>query len=187
MSSKKKIIVSISSFAILIMAVVIAVVAVLAAQSITVKSSVNVTYTAKEVAAKVTSKYKIGDTGTLTNIGSGSISFDGTEDLTNNTQTTGTITSSTDLTSTNNYIEFVFTFTNEGDAEYTATLTLPATVDNFEATYTVPNTAGATKVTDTSFRLKGKTTTAVEYKVKFKIKDVSKNAELKGDFQWVME
>ena len=184
MNAKRKMIIAISAFAMVVLATVVAVIAVLAAQNVTIQSSINVTYTSSEVAAKVTAKYQVAN-GTASNIGTGGYEFEGTESGANATQnlTTSALTINT-LTSTNNYVDFIFTFTNEGSAEYTATLTLPATATNFEISYTVPDKDGATKVSNTSFKIAGNTTTAVTYKVRYTIKDVSKNASISGTFSW---
>lgn len=183
MDSKKKMIIAISAFAMVILAAIVAVVAVLAAQQVTIKSSINVTYTSSEVAAKVTAHYQVKG-GEETAIGN-TIEFDGTEtgaDATKDMNTSELKINS--LTSENNYVDFIFTFTNEGQSEYTATLTLPATLENFDVTYSVPNTDGATKILDTSFTVAGNTTTPVEYIITFTIKDVAKNAKLAGNFSW---
>lgn len=60
MSSKKKIIISLSALALVIVAAVVAVVAVLAAQSVTVQSSLSITYEATDIygAASIDYKYE---------------------------------------------------------------------------------------------------------------------------------
>ena len=184
MSSKKKMIVAISAFAMVILAAVVAVVAVLAAQQVTVQSSISVSYTSQEVAGTVTAKYQVAG-GTLTDLGDGSATFYGTETgtPTKNLTESGAVAIS-GLTSTNDYVEFVFTFTNTGSADYTASLTLPASAVNFDISYTVPNTGGATRVSDTSFKVAKNTTTAVTYKVRYTIHEVKDDATLSGTFSW---
>lgn len=59
MSSKKKIIIAISAFALVIMAGVIAVVAVLAAQTVTVESAINLSYNVENVYGSARVTYKI--------------------------------------------------------------------------------------------------------------------------------
>ena len=184
MDSKKKMIIAISAFAMVILAAVVGVVAVLAAQQVTVKSSISVSYTASEVAGTVTAKYQVKG-GTATNIGTtGTITFDGTETGEPEESLTETTLSISGLSSTNNYVDFIFTFTNTGSSKYTATLTPPTTCTNFNITYTVPNASGVTKKSDTSFEVAGGTTTAVTYTIRYTIKDVSKDASLSGDFSW---
>ena len=183
MSSKKKMIIAISSFAMIILAAVVAVVAVMAAQNVTIKSSINVTYTSSEIAGKVTASYQVQGASSATSIGA--IEYHGTEANGTSTSLNSSKLSITSLTSTNKYVDFIFTFTNEGSKDYTATLTLP-TNSNFTKAYTVPSSGGATKVNDTSFKVAGGTTTAVTYKVRFTITDVSKDASISGNFSWAL-
>ncbi len=184
MDSKKKMIISISAVALVILAAVVAVVAVLAAQQVTIKSSINVTYTTSEVAGTVTAQYQVAN-GTATNIGTGTITYKGTETGTPTTDLTGgSALQINTLTSTNKYVDFIFTFTNTGSAEYTATLKTLPTTSNFTIKYTVPNAGGVTKVSDTSFKVAGNTTEAVTYTVSYEIADVSKDATISGTFEW---
>lgn len=181
MDSKKKMIIAISSFAMIILAAVVVVVAVLAAQNVTINSSINVTYTSSEIAGTVTAKYQVKN-GTLTDIGS--ITYTGSETGSPTNNLNASEISINSLTSDNNYVDFIFTFTNTASSEYTATVTLPTTLTNFTATYTVPNSNGATKISDTSFKVAGNTTTPVEYKIRMTISDVSKDAKISGTFAW---
>ena len=184
MDSKRKMIISITIFAVAILAVVITIVSVLAAQNVTVNSSINVHYTSSQKAAKVTAKYQVAG-GSLTDLGS--IEFEGDETGTDATKDlTGGVKTISGLSDTNNWVEFVFTFTNEGSSEYTATLTLPSTVENFTISYTHASGVGVSSATDTSFVLAGNTTTPVEYKIKFTIGVVADDATLNGDFEWVL-
>ncbi len=189
MSSKKKMIIAICAFALVVVATIVSVVAVLAAQSVTINSTINVQYTSNEVAAKVTAHYQVAN-GTRTKMGgddNGMITFYGTETGAEATQSmTGesglTISG---LTSENNYIDFIFTFTNDGDAEYTATLTLPNDVENFGITYpTKPDTMVGGS--DVSFTVPGNTTDAVTYTIRYTITTISNDAHIKGTFAWVL-
>ena len=184
MNSKRKVIVAMSAFAMLLLATVVAVVAVLAAQNVTVTSQIRVSYTSNQKAAVVTAKYQISG-GTAANLGSGSITFDGTEASANATKSlTTSEVSITGLDSSNKYVDFIFTFTNPGSADYTATLTLPTTNTNFTVSYTKATGTGVSSATDTSFKLAGGTTSPVTYKVRYTIADVSKDATLSGLFSW---
>lgn len=181
MDSKKKMIIAVSSFAMIILATVVAIVAVLAAQSVTIQSSINVSYTSSEIAGTVTASYQVKGAATPTLIGEKP--YYGTE-LGTPTDTLGEgATTITGLTKENNYVDFIFTFTNTGSSEYTATLTVP-TSTNFTASYTVPNANGATKLSDTSFKIAGNTTTPVTYVIRMTISDVSKDANISGTFAW---
>ena len=184
MSSKKKLIIAVCAFSLIILASVVSIVAVLAAQKVTINSTINVTYTSQEVAGKVTAQYQIAN-GKATNIGDGSITYSGSETGTPTTTLGGTSgVTITGLTSTNKYIDFIFTFTNTGSAQYTATVVLPTTVSNFTVSH---ETLPTTKTSNTSFTVAGGTTTAVTYKVRYTIDDVSKNASISGTFAWTLE
>ena len=76
MGSKRKVIVAVSALAMVILGAVIAVVAVLAAQDVTVQSSINITYQANmDVVGSISAEYKMQD-GTEQDLGT--FSFDGT-------------------------------------------------------------------------------------------------------------
>ena len=172
MNAKRKIIISVCAFALIVVATIVSVIAVLAAQSVTVSSSVNVTYTTREVAGTVTAKYQVAN-GSATNIGTGSKTYYGTE-TSGTTNLTSSKLSITSLTSTNKYVDFIFTFRN------TITYTVP---NNYNSSTKV----GATKKSDTSFELAGNTTTAVTYTIRYTITDVSKAATLDGNFSWELK
>ena len=185
MNSKKKLIIAFSAFALIVISGIISVVAVLAAQNVTIKSNISVTYTSHEVAGVVTAHYQVKN-GTKTKLGgdtNGAVSFDGsetgddaTEDMTNVTIT--------GLSSANNYIDFIFTFTNAGSAAYTATLTAPTTVTNFTTSVTKPTGASVSNVGDYKFTLAGNTTTPVTYTIRYTITEVAKNSSINGNFSW---
>ena len=182
MNSKKKIVVAISAFALIIMATIVSVVAVLAAQKVTITSSVSVSYTSVEVDGAFTAHYQVKN-GTKTSIGSATFQAEdsGTEadPLLRDAGTANGIT----LTSANNHVDFIFTFTNTGSAAYTATVTLPTTSSGLTVSYpTKPSTM--VSGSNTSFTVAGKTTTPVTYTVRYTISDVAINASLSGNFVW---
>lgn len=179
MDSRKKMVIALSSLAVIILAGVVAIAAVLAAQNITIKSAVNVSYTANEIAGTVTAKYKVAG-GSEQNIGS--ITYDGTEE--GEPTTDMDVITIDNLTKNKKSIEFIFTFTNTGSSDYTATLTLPETVSNFTPSFSVPTGAGITKISDTSFTIAGNTAEVVTYSVTMTISDVSQDAKIEGSFAW---
>ena len=81
MNAKKKMIIAISAFAMVILATVVAVIAVLAAQNVTVKSSLNVSYSVEDIHGSARVSYKLGSASTYTTWkigGKASATFDGT-------------------------------------------------------------------------------------------------------------
>jgi len=125
MSSKRKVIISISVCAIVILAAIIAVISVLAATNTTVKSGINITFTPdKQVKATISAAYayvdKDGNEGSFTNAGS-TIIFDGTEEDNVEENLTGL---DINLDSANPVVIFRFSFENTVVDEY-----VKATID----------------------------------------------------------
>ena len=120
MGSKKKMLIAIGAFAMIILAVVIAVIAVLAAQQVSIKSQVNITYVADaQVKGSVSATYKT-ENGTEGDLGSAP--FNGAED----NDAVKDLQGIADLkfeAGSNDYIDFTFTFVNSSTkSKYTATL-----------------------------------------------------------------
>ena len=199
MRTKRKMALAISAFVMLILAGVVSVVAVLAAQNVTLKSSVKVTFTAgANVMGAVTARYKT-EKGTLVTIFNGNSAstgaFSGSE--TGNSETPHTITGEADDVSLNadgsSYIEYIFTFTNDSTvADYTATLALTGTTKNENTNIYIqgPGDTGYTLLTNPtltglmSFNIAKKTTTAKTVKLKVEVKSNLADFEFSGDLQW---
>ena len=144
MSSRKKLVISLSVVAAVVVAAVIAVVAVLAATSQTVTSSIKVSYTAKEVDAVVSASYVSGTTvtGDLTATGeeggAKTIAFDAAED---ESEKALSWNKAIEMDSEAKTIVFTFNFKNTGSATYYAKLT---TTNGDETKFTVSEPAVAT-------------------------------------------
>jgi len=203
MKTKKKLFLAIGAFSILVLVAVVAVIAVLAAQSVTVTSSnVTVSYTSLEVKANITASYQIKNgtkTAWKTDDNKDTISFDGTEaedaskSLDELTIPTG------QMTSTNNYIDFIFKFENKGSTTCKVVLTTcpgigaDDTMDNMEAkihtsitdSYTMPDDASAPSGSADYLTLESNKTGYVI--IRYSIIDVASNASLSGLFDWVLE
>ena len=196
MKTKRKMIIAISAFAMVLLAGVVAVVAVLAASNVTVKSNVSITYTADaNVMGKVTAKYqKAGSTevilfdGTTADKGL----FSGTEPD-NKTITSADCTETIDKT--NNTVTFTFTFTNNSTvADYTAVLKLTgasAKADGVIMTYKID--AGAeTETTDlsslVSFDVPANTASpkTVVFTVKLDPNETLRDCSFAGDLSWIL-
>ena len=194
MKSKKKLIVALSSFAFVLVAAVVTVVAVLAATTQTITSNVSVTYVSEQVAARVSAQYQKGTQAAkdMTDGNGGTeIVFTGAESQT----TPGTLTPGETivLDFDNQTASFIYTFVNTGDAEFIATVeyvddaddsALNGTRDtNVEVTYgsTFDQDAGegVHQVT-----VAGGATETVTITVS--IENVAKNAEFSGSFEWTL-
>ena len=147
---------------------------VMAAHQVTLNSPINVTYTAKDVAATLSANYQIGNQS--------AVDFKTTNDE------TSIVFAANDATATKAFVSpgelqfdesktitFTFSITNDGSYALTATVTLPETRDNVTVT-TTDNTvtfnvaAGATKTVTV-------TTT---------VTDATHDAEFSGNFAWAL-
>ena len=163
MDSKKKIVIAVSSIIMLVAAAVIAVISVLAARNVTIKSTFDVTYTPYMVEADVSTYYTIGANATQHNMGTCS------------------------LTDTN-YFTITFNFKNNiDDMALIASIALP-NATNFNMTY---GEGSITKITASdpefvsgydTFRIEGATQVSVV--MVFTIADEDSSARLNSDFIW---
>lgn len=123
MSSRKKLVISLSVVACVIVAAVIAVVAVLAATQQAITSNIKVTYTAMDVDATVTAKATIGgvDTAFYTADDKTSLVLEASESD-EDAATAKTLAPKTDLelTRANQEVTFTYTFENTGSRDFTA-------------------------------------------------------------------
>ncbi len=196
MSSKKKIIISVSALALVIVAAIVAVVAVLAAQQVTLKSNVSISYTVEDIYGSADVYVKIGS-GDFTKVGN-------TLDL--DTLTTGT-TENRDpdldgkITATNTYVVLRFDFKkDEKDVEaYTAALTITQNSLN-KMTVTCGETynttgdvvsgdtysAGFTKTLQITNSATSDATVAKSYYVKIALVATNQDADCDLDFSWVL-
>ena len=164
---------------------IVSVVAVLAAQRVTIRNDIKVTYVSLEVAGEFEAYYqvqngaetKIGDTIVLNGDEEGSLDAPYAEDLEEDLDLT--------LTRDNRYVTFTFKFKNTGTTSYTAALSRP-THENLKMTYSVPNAGGATKIDDVSFTLAGGTTEFVVYTITYTVDDLKAGASFDDAFVWTL-
>ena len=180
MDSKKKLFIIISAFLVVVLAVVAIVIAVLAAQNTTIKSSVNVKYSA-EIEGTVTAAYK---TETGDEVSMGSILYDGTE-LDGDEQTLDGMDEEVKLSKDNNYIDFIFTFTNTSGSAYKATVTLP-TSTKFDIDYDAPEDFDESALFFIVPETAVDESTAVRFVVRYTIQSGASSASITGNFEWVL-
>ncbi len=188
MSSKKKVVVAICSLAILVLGAVIAAAAVFAAQEVTIKSRVNIIYTANmNVVGYVDARYEMLDPAQNKNLGR--VAFDG-DGVEGELEDIG----SKDLKS-NEYMIFIFSFYNGSDIDdYTASLSFTdasgvanGIIENMHLEakingQTDPNFSTQTLTPLTYFTVR--TGEVVEFRLKISIANKSIAANFTGTFRW---
>ncbi len=150
MSSKKKLIISLSAVCLVAVIAVVAVVAVLAAGTQAVQTSVTITYTASDVSATVSAnQYLIART---TNVGDAaqafksgdatSVSFNAVDG--NETVATLTQPANADLTSEKNAVVFEFIFENDSISVPMLVTLEDIDLDGMDATFALSYKTGST-------------------------------------------
>ena len=193
MESKRKMIISITIFAVAILAVVITIVSVLAAQNVTVNSSINITYTSDKIIADVAGYYTVAG-GTEQSIGS--ISFDGSEDNDDVKLLNSSAKNITGIDKDHTYVEFRFTFTNGEDADYIASLVFTDAENETSITVyskvaggsysAVSGSAGVYTFADLTVQANTTSSSPKEFFVKIEI-DPSEDIDVAGTFAWNLE
>ena len=193
MNAKRKIIISVCAFALIVVATVVSVIAVLAAQNVTVKTSLNIQYTAaSNVIGKVKASYVMQDTTKTANLGEKT--FNGTESNNNNQDLTAVGTLSF-VNNTNEYIDFTFQFTNTSTVvDYTAKLTFSGTPSNVKIYHKIGTANTFTEVagfanlpTLTVDKNTTSYTTANTYVLRIALYEDLKDASFNGTLQWALE
>ena len=154
MKTKKKVIIALSSLAVVVVAAVVAVDAVFAARQTTVNSGFTISYTAIQVKATISGTYQTNKDASATALSPASITFNGTE-ATNGTANVKSFTSVTPSlnagpTDTECYVDFVYTIVNNhtDDAMDIALASDPSGAENLTYTYSATN-AGTAVVSPT--------------------------------------
>ncbi len=152
MNTKKKLVISLASLAIVFVVAIAAVGVTLAALNGTVNSTFNITYTAHNVKATVSATYKLGEEGEEINFTHDEDSEDPIQFLPDQTTATGTLTVKDPIAldwTTNNYVVVTYTFKNDwtsGDDGRTNLLitadkdTIGGGVEGLEITYELDGT-----------------------------------------------
>jgi len=194
----KKLIVSIVVLALVSVASILGIVTVLALTQRNIDSSIFIRFTAIDIDGEVEAAYRVGNADTWTSMSGETPHVFNASDAESNTQMNpGDIS----LTSTNNFVEFRYTFRNFGDADYTGILTLDevATENNMEIQYKYNDSAYSTSSyglvvegVDTADSSELKTRgeekyTEMVYYVKVSVKELSKSANYSSDFFWLLE
>ena len=210
-SSKRKLIVASVIVGVVLLGAIISIVAVLAATTQNVNSSVNVTYTVSDVSATVTARYaRAGAKSTVSSdttnkyfVDAGSTTFNAQEST-----KTGTLNFGNELKldSTHAYVTYEFGFDNNSTLGFTAKLTAaPATVTNMtlsyykSATKVEPDSVTAdkftvfydqisatkvNKVSDVTTGIAGGANSVGYIYIRANIVDLNTAAALNGTFSW---
>ena len=185
MNSKKKMLIAISSFALIILATVVGVVAVLAAQHITIKSSIKVSYTVDDVVADVeVYAAKVNLSATSINWGTAqTVNFDVDYD----NQNGETVSFSEFKLGKTECVVLKFVFNNNSSKGFSATLTKPAGT-NVNIYYASSEAAllGSSSTTPTTVNVSGGIDATASYFAVIKVDDNTKDASFDGLFAWNM-
>lgn len=183
MRTKRKMALAISAFVMLILAGVISVVAVLAAQNVAVKSNVTIKYSSVEFKGSVKAEYKVHGAAAYSLVGAdeskSTASFTGEED--DGAEKTITGNPVINLTKSHPSVEFKFTFSKGQTADaatYVATLGSLTPPTNFTIEYT-----GFTNDTAKTVTL-GSTSTQVT--IKYTLTSFTDDVTINPEFNWTI-
>jgi len=194
----KKLLVSIVVLVFVSIASIAGIVTVLALTQRNIDSSIFIRFTAIDIDGEVEAAYRVGNADTWTSMSGETPHVFNASDAESNAQMNpGDIK----LTSTNNFVEFRYTFRNFGDADYTGILTLDEVVteNNMEIQYKYNDSVYSTSSyglvvegVDTADSSELKTRgedkyTEMIYYVKVSVKELSKSANYSSDFFWLLE
>ena len=191
MSSKKKMIIAISAFAMVVLAAVVAVVAVLAAQNVTIKSQIGIKYTVDDVVADVAVYAKNVGTKesltTATNLGTAQ-----TENFGIDYTGTGEALEGFDFDNLakDQCVVIKFEFNNNSANAFTATLTAPTITEgaNIAIYYAADITQllGSTTTTPAAVSVAAGDTATSSYYAVIKIVDNTKDVDTSVEFNWAL-
>ena len=180
MKTKKKLLVSVLLVAFVVISLVSIIAIVFAASQQTVKTTININYTAEDIDAKVSARMTYQD-GTSEDLGS--IKFEAG----NPTQETGSLSprGNVDLSKENQYVIFEYTFQNTGDKDFVAMYDYTDTEEiDTNMVFGYKGEAENYKETANAILVNGGETKT--YSVKVGIESLSRNAHLSGDMLWDM-
>lgn len=192
MDSKRKMIVAISAFAMVILATVVAIVAVLAASNVTVQSSVSVSYSVTDVVADA-AVYAVKVKTNATSVDWGTAK--GTANFTIADSTEDPITMSKFDLASDECLVLKFVFNNNSDKAFTATLTAPTAAANtniYYSTYDVTNHASnsllkSTTTSPTAVSVAAGNSASSTYYAVIKIADNTQDVtESSFNFNWTL-
>ena len=188
--SKKKFWLMTASFVFVVAVFGVALGLVLAATRQSFTTSINVTYTSKEVAGAVSATYQVvggTETSMQTADGKTEIVFTGAETTTDQGGTLAPVgNQAITLTAQQREVVFKYSFTNTGDADYVASVETTNDEENLEMTISKDG-ENYVDIEDYSLVVFGHTTTPENYYVKFRVANVAKNADATINFKWDLE
>ena len=206
MNSKKKIIIAVSAFALVLLATIVSVVAVLAAQNVTVRNTITIQYTVVDVVADIeVYAVKVEKDATTINWGTAKKAVFGVDgfDLSSSTGFTeyGTTTDENSAAETSFdkfdiskkecvVLKFVFK-NNSASRAFTADLTIDGSDSNVSIAHSSGNVVKPGDITGTNSQVtvakSGTTGDTVSYFVKLSIVDATKNVdEFTPVFEWAL-
>ena len=206
MNSKRKWFISIGAMVLVVLAAVIAIAVVYAANNVTIQSQVKITYEAAgDIAGKVTGAYKHGDGGSYTSLGEVEFNGSGTDPITKTLNNAMNIA----LNGEDDYVIFRFGFTNTNgsnlyngvlkymddstdpnEADSNIVISYGSSEDVTEGTKVSDGTGGFSGKSDTEFgdvTIPANTASEVYYYVKVMLVSKVQDAEFSGTFKWELD
>ena len=178
--AKRKLAISLITIAFVLISVVATVAIVFSLTQQTIKTNLNINYTARDVNATTSSKMVYAD-GTEQELGV--IKFDADSGNQSNTLSpAGDIT----LTKSNNYIVFEYLFQNTGSKDFIAMIDYSDT-DALDKNMIFTYQEDSLAETNTARALLVASGQTKTYKVKIAVEYLEKNASLSGEFNWVLD
>ena len=193
MSSKRKLIILMLVLSFVLLSIIATVAVLFALTQQTIKTSLNMVYNVEDVDGEVRASYTIGETTTYLTpkADANHIGDDGNslifkaEDVEN----AGTLefpTEKLNLTSENSIIVIQYTYKNNGGKTFAATMNPILTVnDNMNIRYGIyDEVTGTIKYSTQTYALIVPENGTLSYWIEISIKDLSRNANLEGSFEW---
>ncbi len=196
MTGNKKLMIALFSICLVVIAGLLTTVIVLATQSGTITSSINISYTATDIQGTASATYTV-ENGSPVNL----VAKDGSSTTITFNAADETITESlsipsgspVNLTSANDSVTFTYTFTNTGAAAYNATVNYTGTdATNFKVEYSTTGSSDWQTLVQSEGQTvavaagsTGTPTTATFY-IRITLNDVAQNANFVGSFAWTL-
>ena len=196
MTGNKKLMIALFSICLVVIAGLLTTVIVLATQSGTITSSINISYTATDIQGTASATYTVKN-GSPVNLvakdGSATtITFNAADETLTNSLSIPS-GSPVNLTSANDSVTFTYTFTNTGAAAYNATVNYTGTdATNFTVQYSTDNSDYQTLVQSEGQTVavaagSSEVPTTVTFYIRITLADVAQNANFVGSFAWTLQ
>lgn len=190
MQTKRKLFITMISVSFVLLLVVAAIAMVFAMSQQTITTTLNITYKAQDIDGTASATYTLGGvTKKLTAMKGGTVLGDTLVFHARDTENAGSLEfpeDALDLTNENDNVVIKYTYSNNGDKHYIASLEFDSVLnqDNMKVEYSIDGITYSSK--KYAVVVPGKTESK-SYWIKMSIENKAKNASFKGDFNWLLE